>query len=283
MKQLILSGGGMKGLCYIGCLKYFEENNMLKDLELFVGTSIGALMGFTILIGYTSNELIELFSKINFTNLTNVTGDTILNFFKDFGIDNGEKLLNFINILIKKKRKENDNNPLTFKDFYNLNKINFCISAYCLNDKKTVYFNYKTHPDLDIALAIRMSISIPFYFIPVKFNDKTYIDGGLINNFPIDNKFIKDNKDTIALFFINNNNEKIVENINSFEIYCSHILDSYYKNIKKLYKKFNKAHLISLKLDFDIFMLEFNIDNEKINKCFDLGYSSISNYFKKIN
>ena len=32
MKQLILSGGGMKGLTYIGCLKYFEENNMLNDI-----------------------------------------------------------------------------------------------------------------------------------------------------------------------------------------------------------------------------------------------------------
>lgn len=63
--------------------------------------------------------------------------------------------------------------------------IELVITATCLNDMNIECFNYENYPDLPIRDAVRMSISIPFYFETIHFNDKVYVDGGMLNNYPI--------------------------------------------------------------------------------------------------
>jgi len=57
-------------------------------------------------------------------------------------------------------------------------------------------FSHETYPLMDVKLAIRISMAIPYYFTSVKFNDCIWVDGGLVNNYPIhvfDNrKYISD-------------------------------------------------------------------------------------------
>ena len=56
---LVLSGGGIKGLIYIGIFKYFEEINIMKNIDTFVGASAGALFSVLYSIGYTSKQLYQ--------------------------------------------------------------------------------------------------------------------------------------------------------------------------------------------------------------------------------
>ena len=65
------------------------------------------------------------------------------------------------------------------------------------------YICHKTYPDLSLYKAIRMSISIPFYFTPVEYNGNLYVDGGCVDDFPL-HKF-KHKIDNVIGILINGN------------------------------------------------------------------------------
>ena len=88
INKLILSGGGINGIIYIGILKYLETSNQLKNINNFVGTSVGAIMNTLINIGYTAIELENFILYFNFEMIKNIN---IENIFTKYGIDNGSK------------------------------------------------------------------------------------------------------------------------------------------------------------------------------------------------
>ena len=57
INNIVFSGGGIKGLIFIGCLKYLEENNLLKNIKAISGTSIGGVFSFLLNIGVIQDTL----------------------------------------------------------------------------------------------------------------------------------------------------------------------------------------------------------------------------------
>ena len=55
--------------------------------------------------------------------------------------------------------------------------------------------NYKTYPELKVISAICMSSSFPLVFTPIFYQDKCFVDGGLINNYPLNNCLLDNNCD----------------------------------------------------------------------------------------
>ena len=66
IKNLVLSGGGIKGALTIGALKELEKNGWLKNIENVLGTSIGSFLGLLWIIGYTGDEMNKIFCDINY-------------------------------------------------------------------------------------------------------------------------------------------------------------------------------------------------------------------------
>ena len=60
IKNLILSGGGIKGLSFIGLLKAFEELDLFKYIKLISCSSIGSLIGCFMVTKFSADEIIEL-------------------------------------------------------------------------------------------------------------------------------------------------------------------------------------------------------------------------------
>ena len=60
IENLALSGGGLKGIVYGGCFQALEECGILKNIKRLAGTSVGALFGYGILLGFTSSQIQEL-------------------------------------------------------------------------------------------------------------------------------------------------------------------------------------------------------------------------------
>ena len=100
IKNLVFSGGGIKCISYIGVLKYLEENGLLEHVTDIVGSSGGAIFAFMVTIGYNYIDLSNLILQLDFDDLKDISTDNILNFFKSFGIDTGDKLLYLINSMI---------------------------------------------------------------------------------------------------------------------------------------------------------------------------------------
>ena len=62
--NLVLSGGALRAIALLGAIKYLEELNILKNIKQYVGTSAGSIISFLIIIGYSSNEIINMFSNV---------------------------------------------------------------------------------------------------------------------------------------------------------------------------------------------------------------------------
>lgn len=224
IKTLCLSGGGTHGICYIGAIEYLEMNNYLKltDIDTFVCTSVGSIVCFLFNIGYTLKELKQFILEFDFKKLEpNI--DSIF-FLTNFGIDNGNKIITIIKIFLFKKFSLND---ITFKELFD--KTNKKIKIFTTNytKSKSEMFSVDTFPNVSVINAIRMSISVPFLFTPVEFNDSYYIDGGITNNFPI--RYCDPNN-SLGIMIVNNEKKVLKKSIESLPDYfigiCKLALDS---------------------------------------------------------
>lgn len=229
INKLILSGGSTKGISYIGIIQGLEEYNMINNIKTYAGTSIGAIFSFILNIGYNSNEMKTIIKELEINKLCEMID------FKDYGFDDGMRIINFIKMLMEKKKIKYD---ITFKELYEMTKKKLIICVCNLTLKRSEYLNYKTNPNMKILTALRMSFSIPIIFCPIKYNNEYYIDGGIINNLPY-NIFKNPNK----ILCININNDI---KINNLETYIFSIIDliSSTNNIKDIKNLINLKNMI---------------------------------------
>lgn len=205
---LILSGGGTHGIAYLPILKYLKTNNILDNITKYYGVSAGSLTALCFSIGLSYDEAYDIFlNKINFTELMDFKIKNILTITKTLGLTDGTKLENIIKYILELK---GFNPYITLLDLYNITKKELYIGATALIKGEFTLFNYKSHPNLPVWVAIRMSCSIPILFTPLRhyeIND-LYVDGGLLNNNPI-NLVINE------LISISNNTNLITNTSNS--------------------------------------------------------------------
>ena len=92
---LILSGGGIKGLATLGALKYLFDNEILVKPEIICGTSVGAGIGFLLILGYTPQDIYNLFYSIDLSQLLN---NDFTSIFDDicFGLNSADSLMHII-------------------------------------------------------------------------------------------------------------------------------------------------------------------------------------------
>ena len=202
---LVLSGGGLKGYSFIGVIKALTENNKLNNINTIAASSIGSFISLLYCIGYTTDEMENVFTELDLDTTKDITTDNILNFLTNYGIDSGNKLTRLIEMLIQNKLGSGSHN-ITFYQLFKYTGYNLIVTGTCINTRETEYFNYTNTPNMKVSLAIRISTSLPFYFHPVYINQKIYIDGGVIDYFPID--LFKDRIDKCIGAIILSYNEK---------------------------------------------------------------------------
>jgi len=184
-KNLVLEGNGMAGLAYIGVLKVLEERDMVKNFTSFSGSSSGAIMATLISIGYTSEEIYTISKDIDWSKLVQKRNCLyrIFHFWNNYGLFKYDKIEKIIKSFFLRKLGKTD---LTFQEHYDLTKKNLIMVGVNVNKKRPEYFCKDLTPNMSVLTAIKISTSFPFIFDPVKYNNMLYVDGGLMNNFPIE-------------------------------------------------------------------------------------------------
>lgn len=179
---LCLSSGGIYGITYVGALDYLIEEKIidLNNIKNYVGCSVGALILFMIVLGYSIKDINDIIINLNFSKLeTDIKIEEVL---ENYGINDGSKFVCMIKFFLKKKIKVED---ITFNELFLKYNKNFVVIGTNFSKGVEEVFNYINTPDMSIITAIRISISVPLVFSPVLYNGQYYVDGALTNIFPI--------------------------------------------------------------------------------------------------
>ena len=193
---LVLSGGGAKGLYHIGVIKALEENGI--PIDYVSGTSMGAIIAGLYAIGYTPEQMAEIFesNQIKYW-MSGKIEDKYIYYFKqrrpnaamitlriDFRNPQRIAKLQLPTSLIQSNTLD-----LAFVEFFS------GPSAQCGGDFDKLFVPFRciatdaaarkeVMRNGDLSEAVRSSMSIPLVFKPMKKDSMLLYDGGIYNNFP---------------------------------------------------------------------------------------------------
>jgi NTE family protein len=189
---LALSGGGLRGIAQLGVIKALRDNNV--PVDYIVGSSIGGLLGGLVASGYSPEEIWEIAQSIDWNNVLDDTPSrstlflgekeeynrSIINFRLD-GIrpslpeafTPGFKLTDILTNLII-------NAPYHSTDFTKFPISLKIISTDLRSGKKAIFTRG------DLTEVIRASIAIPLLLTPVEIDSMLLVDGGVLDNIPVD-------------------------------------------------------------------------------------------------
>lgn len=191
---VVLAGGGAKGVAHISALKTIEEAGI--PIDMVVGTSMGSIIGGLYCVGYSPDSMRTICGSNDWVQLIMDNpdyGDNSLTAKKE-----NEKYL--LRMFIDQERRVSDtgrggviagHNVMRFFrsvthhipdsiDFNDLPIPFACVATNAVTGQMKVFHSGS------LTRSIRASMAIPTVFTPIKIDDNVYIDGGVVNNFPVD-------------------------------------------------------------------------------------------------
>lgn len=226
IKHIVLSGGGPTGILSYGVISELEKKGFwkLSDIKSIYGCSIGAIMGFIISIGYDWEWIDDYIIKRPWNKLIDESKVKLIDIYDKKCIINEHFITESIIPLLKGKDL---NENITMLEYYEYNNIDLHIYTTNINTETLlkVDISHKTHPDLSLIKALRMSASFPIVFEPIIDGNDCFIDGGVLNNFPLNDCIEQqecNNDEILALKNLwKNNNTVICESSSMLEyLFC---------------------------------------------------------------
>ena len=275
----LFGGGAIRGAGHVGVLKAFEELGII--CEKYGGSSVGSIVAALKAVGYTNEELADIFLSVNFELFRDIS----FGFNTKFALSKGEVFLEWFRELIEKKfygekYDKGQNQPVKFKD---IGKDLFIISTNMKDFSCCEFSTYET-PDFEIAMAVRISCCAPGLMRAVNIDEKLLVDGDLMKGKPmwslckslqelqgriceirLEGEFSGD--DSNPLNYVNGMYSCMTFSESSF------IKDIYGKNDKYDYLIINTG---------DVLVFDFNYPLEKRQAIIDSGYKTTMEYFKNI-
>lgn len=184
--------GGLKGVAHIGVIKALKELGI--EIEAISGTSSGSLIAALFALGFDENQIADIFCK-NYKTLTNFEKKPIAKsigkyvFTKQFemeGLSDGAKIENLVNKVVNAEgyfKLHDAKIPLAIAtvDTISMKECIFLSKKYDLKNEKVDYI----FDDIDIGKAVRASMSFPGIFSTCNYGKYNFIDGGTVDNLPV--------------------------------------------------------------------------------------------------
>ena len=233
LRNVSFSAGGIKGIAFIGCVKALQEKDLLSDIQSFAGSSVGSLISTLIVCGadynylkdaslgackFFSNFKIDIFSLFKLNLLQS-----------EYGIYKNEELRNYLRSCIQDVLKIDYD--LTFKDLYAINPVDLIITASCLETQTPFYFSHHTTGDTPVSEALTISCSVPLLFSRSIFQNKTLVDGCIVEKLPMQCWPQEEIENTMAFLIQSNgttNTQNFSNYLNAIESTISSTINSNY-------------------------------------------------------
>jgi NTE family protein len=237
---LVLSGGGMRGAAHIGVIKALEEVDIFPTH--ISGTSAGAIVGALYAYGYTWKEILKFYQSIQLLDITKYA-------LGKPGFIDAEKFYSEFSSYLK------DDN------FDSLEKVLTITATDVLKGK------LKLFTQGELIKPILASAAFPGVFTPVKIKDTYYIDGGALNNFPVET--LTSTCDVIIGSYVNGYDDVTIDDLkHSYDVVERAFK---LKSVKEDYAKFDTCDLIISPKELS----KYGTFNTKyVNEIFEIGYES---------
>lgn len=327
IRNLVFEGGGIHGIAYLGVLQYLYENNMMENVKRVAGTSAGAITACITSFNLPFLEVKNIADSLDFKKvpqkydskvidiiphevklyLDRIYGDyaCVQRLIKNYGWFSSEYFYQWVKKQIENQfDKEKKAPPYTFEDFNNtsIHKDNrpffdLYVIGTDISYKASKVFSYKTTPDMEVAEAVRISMSIPLFFEAITTDDSIeasakvksiYSDGGIMRNYPINifdyptingKTIYRFNPQTLGARFKGHTKYKEVNNfldfiLNLFLCFSKIQQDSYNENTQDIDRSIDIA-------TGEISSVNFNVTpgDESYTFLYSQGYKAAENYF----
>lgn len=272
-----LSGGGIRGIAHAGALLALEKNGI--SIDIIGGTSAGSMVASLFAMGYSPEDIYLLFRK-NAKKIIGTNTYPIISGIRAFmnkeqsinGFRNGEGIEMIYNQLAKSRGIESIEQiemPLVIPtvDIMESKEYIFTNKVPEIEEDKSKYIT-----DISIGKAVRASSSFPAVFNLCNVKKHAFMDGGALNNVPV-NEVRKQGADkVIAIKF---DADKIDEK--------SNMMDIVMKTIDIMGSKISEDNLESSDFILNIYTDKVGLlDIQKLDKCFEYGYEAVIKNLDKI-
>jgi NTE family protein len=185
-RNLVFEGGGVKGIAYVGALEVLDQEAILKDIKRIGGTSAGAINAVLLACGYSNAEQRKLLAEMDFNRFMDDSAGFLRDakrLVDDFGWHKGDYFREWVGELVAKKM---GSAHATFRDFQLAKRPDLYLVGANLSTGFGEVFSVEHTPSMRVVDAVRISMSLPLFFAAIR-NPRgdVYVDGGLLNNYPI--------------------------------------------------------------------------------------------------
>ena len=273
----LFGGGGARGFAYCGAVRALERLGV--NIEMTGGSSVGSIFAALLAVGYTAEEMKDIFMKVNF----DLFRDIHFGLGKDFALSKGDIFTDWVRELLQKKvrdgQTEDINKPVTFRDI----KIPLVIITTNLSNFKCQEFSQNMTPDYEVAQAVRISCGMPGLMTPINYgDDEKLVDGDLQKSMPMWqlSETINKNSGRIIEFRLEGDysgeEKNAVDFLNTIYSCMTYVSTEFVSNI---YRKNDRYECIKINTRNTI-VVDFNMSKEARNELYSFGFDDTLNYFK---
>lgn len=286
IRKLVFSGGGMRACIFAGALEFICSKYPLfiENLDTIVGTSMGSIFSLMCCLNYSPKEISELILTTDFKSLQFIEPIKLLS---HYGFDSGSGFIDKLKSILVFKDLSPD---LTLLELHNFTHKTLIIVVTCLSTHSSYYIDHINEPNLKVVDAIRMSMSIPLLFTACHYNGKVYVDGGILDNFPI-SIFDPSDKSVLGLKISclpksNSNSDSVPNSVVNHNYQINNIQDFIYNNVYCILNEIeyhkcysHKSRTLELPVCDSISPIDLGMTVDDKEKLIKSGFSTISNYF----
>jgi len=185
-RNLVFEGGGVKGIAYVGAMKILKKEGILTNINRVGGTSAGSINAVLFAAGFSNEETLKILTTLDFNDFKDNSWGALRDMKRlknKYGWYKGEFFREWIGDLLKKKTGSAN---ITFKALEENTGKKLYVYASNISTHFGEVYSPEHTPRMRVVDAVRRSMSIPLFFSAIRDDRKdVFVDGGVINNYPI--------------------------------------------------------------------------------------------------
>jgi len=184
IKHLVIAGGGQTMLQALGVIQTLENNDLLQrsNIKTIFGTSAGGLIAVLYAFNFDWQTINDFMIKRPWHDVFPVNVQNIFDAYTNKGIYTEKVFEKFLKPLLDAKDLSL---TITLQEFFDYSNIEIHFFTFEINEFNLEDISYLSHPDLKLLYALQMTCGIPVLVSPICIDNKCYIDGGMVANYPL--------------------------------------------------------------------------------------------------